>query len=886
MYREPFSDLTNIPINSSPATSPSKHKIDWLDVGTSQRRRRAVKLHSCSVSAECDTPLWSPIHLSVPPTASGLVLESEDMDILYSPGLSRLQPDPLLLKGDNQCSVSFSGSPYRSPYRAKHQSGVSRSLNDSWSFYRHWNSADSSPDPISRPLVLNPTKSVLTIDAQTSQILTCNTMACELLGVRREQMFSVSLRQLLVDDQVLDRGRLPLLQETHLCPDAGDVVLVPGTVVEMRRGSGETVSVSLWLRRVLAPSLPRPRCVAVIEPVDQISAEIYCERDSFCIRRVSESTKRLFSLSDTELCGKYLTRLLPTLSLPRACSLPHRENVSGRRADGSCFPVTVTVTSLSTHNDFDVRHMLSVKLTVYTSLMGLIVTDENFTIVDCNQTFVSLATGFDRDSLIGESLSCLIPTLCEDIGESSECDSVGDTEIEKLYRAAIGDQDPSRPSIGDAEHSNDLSSAPVNQGAAHTIPADTERLRLRDDTYYGMARHRDGTDFNVTYDLCGVRLGCGRFVYCFWIGRDRSQQPCSRYSFSSHSSHLMDLQERGPVECDGVGADCSCVVGREVALVSDCDEHVCGGYRQHYTTVRQIGRGAFGFVKLSYRNKDRLLVVTKFIAKVKISADNWVDDPALGRLVPLEVSLLCMLRHRNIIGVLDVYENEHYIQLVMERHGCMDLFEFIERNPALDEPLASYIFRQICSAVNYLHQLEILHRDVKDENVIIDSRFCAKLIDFGSATFVTRGTLINTFGGTVEYCAPEVLLGHRYDGYSMEMWSLGVTLYTLVCRENPFRDVLGTVSRSVRLPENISPDLNHLLSSLLEKSAAARISMTDTLQHSWTIQPVHIDKYKFSDVVPCCSQEEDPPRHMSVSVLTGAPAVSNCSSPGHIPHTV
>lgn len=131
--------------------------------------------------------------------------------------------------------------------------------------------------------------------------------------------------------------------------------------------------------------------------------------------------------------------------------------------------------------------------------------------------------------------------------------------------------------------------------------------------------------------------------------------------------------------------------------------------------------------------------------------------------IPMEVYLLSMVKHPNIVTVLDVFENEKFFQMVMQRHGSgMDLFEFIDRRPMMDEQLGCYIFRQIANAIDYLHSLNILHRDIKDENIIIDQHFQVKLIDFGSATFMEEGKLFATFYGTTEYCSPEVSLVYLY----------------------------------------------------------------------------------------------------------------------------
>lgn len=88
-------------------------------------------------------------------------------------------------------------------------------------------------------------------------------------------------------------------------------------------------------------------------------------------------------------------------------------------------------------------------------------------------------------------------------------------------------------------------------------------------------------------------------------------------------------------------------------------------------------------------------MVVKFIKKEKVLEDCWIEDPKLGK-VTLEIAILCKVEHANIIKVLDVFENQGFFQLVMEKHGSgLDLFAFIDRHPSLDEPLASYIFRQV-----------------------------------------------------------------------------------------------------------------------------------------------------------------------------------------------
>uniref|UniRef100_A0A914WVU1 Protein kinase domain-containing protein n=1 Tax=Plectus sambesii TaxID=2011161 RepID=A0A914WVU1_9BILA len=217
-----------------------------------------------------------------------------------------------------------------------------------------------------------------------------------------------------------------------------------------------------------------------------------------------------------------------------------------------------------------------------------------------------------------------------------------------------------------------------------------------------------------------------------------------------------------------------------------------------------------------------------------------------------------------LIGVLDVFENDTYYQLVMEKLGCgMDLFEFIDRQPKIDESLASHIFRQIVSAVSYLHRNGIVHRDLKDENVIIDQSFCCKLIDFGSAARFGGDVLFSTFCGTMEYCSPEVLTGNKYAGPELEMWSLGILLYTLIFFENPFRTAQETVRADLEMPWEVSEGLFQVISWLLQPDPRSRATVRDIQSHWWTMQPVDASKYRLHDVIKNCDTAEiDPPVYL------------------------
>ncbi|KAG5677457.1 hypothetical protein PVAND_007215 [Polypedilum vanderplanki] len=416
-----------------------------------------------------------------------------------------------------------------------------------------------------------------------------------------------------------------------------------------------------------------------------------------------------------------------------------------------------------------------------------------------------------------------------------------------------------------------------------------------DGKYKGEAVHADGNIIDIVYTINRHNLiSSNSTIYLIWISRDRGSESINEdeegdddkqfnltLTLNSFTSTIDNSVGGAAIKNTTASSACisnatsmmtSATAGtntlanitsqasrpNSLSIISQCEEEqISGEYSKNYTTLKQIGKGAYGFVKMAYRNSDKLLVISKFILKEKL-CPNFMITTEDNKEIPMEIYLLMRVKHPNIVSVLDVYENEKFFQLIMEKHGsAMDLFEFIDRRPLMDEKLGCFIFRQIANAVDYLHSLNILHRDIKDENIIIDHHFQIKLIDFGSATFMQEGKMFSTFYGTTEYCSPEVLAGNKYKGPELEMWSLGVTLYVLMFFENPFLDMEDTLRAELLFPQDVSVALENLLLRMLDKDPNTRITMKELLANEWITQEI-VNNFNFASIVPCTESESHP----------------------------
>ncbi|XP_047249099.1 MAP/microtubule affinity-regulating kinase 3a isoform X3 [Girardinichthys multiradiatus] len=241
----------------------------------------------------------------------------------------------------------------------------------------------------------------------------------------------------------------------------------------------------------------------------------------------------------------------------------------------------------------------------------------------------------------------------------------------------------------------------------------------------------------------------------------------------------------------------------------------------NYRLLKTIGKGNFAKVKLA-----RHILTGREVA-IKIIDKTQLNPNSLQKLFR-EVRIMKILNHPNIVKLFEVIETERTLYLVMEYASGGEVFDYLVAHGRMKEKEARAKFRQIVSAVQYCHQKHIVHRDLKAENLLLDADMNIKIADFGFSNEFTLGNKLDTFCGSPPYAAPELFQGKKYDGPEVDVWSLGVILYTLVSGSLPFdgqnlKELRERVLRGkYRIPFYMSTDCENLLKRFLVLSPAKR----------------------------------------------------------------
>ena len=290
---------------------------------------------------------------------------------------------------------------------------------------------------------------------------------------------------------------------------------------------------------------------------------------------------------------------------------------------------------------------------------------------------------------------------------------------------------------------------------------------------------------------------------------------------------------------------------------------------QFYKYGRLIGQGAFGKVNLGLNILTGRIVAVKSFDKnnSELTGDNM-------KKILYETDLMKKLNHPNITKILEMFEDEKYFMIIMEYINGGNLFSFVKKRRKLSEKTAKFLFRQIIQGIKYIHEQNIVHRDIKLENLLIDLNNNVKICDFGIGRKIkNKNQLLHDQCGTLMYMAPEILLSSKEKGYEpfpVDIWSSGISLYIMLSgtlpfnyknkkneddeeeeeneeeeesfsekskskknEEDNFKLQYSIVYKEPKKIEKISGEARDLLKGLLNKDPKKRLTCEQILNHPW-----------------------------------------------------
>ncbi|KAE8349854.1 hypothetical protein BDV28DRAFT_140334 [Aspergillus coremiiformis] len=648
-------------------------------------------------------------------------------------------------------------------------------------------------------------------------------------------------------------------------------VLLCGDVVPIQKRNGARGSASVWVME------KRGGLIWVIEEIQEDVAYVRCDR-SWNITETDGDIDRFWG-RDVVKPGKPITDILPRL--PKDClhgpvdqglaKISELKYFAAQTSAAICFPVTVAKDKTSD----------SLRISSFPHVAGMMVlASSTLKVISSNSAFSAALFGHERPE--GLHINELIPGFDAYLNVLTEEEGVpledGIVIPEPSFRRARTLSILREGKANVASVFLEPTGLTANHRDGSTIAVDVQLRVVKSGTIFPKQgeqspSHQSDSDIehNETFTVAEL-------VYALWVTYSRQIHATGGASLSSPQTESPQVRSPSVVPVSSIQsvktprlppsnteqtsmetqiptstlsqqlteAASEPLTDRPVQLVpevrpTNAKEPPKKRTIADYVIIEEMGQGAYGEVKLARLKKNAAKkVVLKYVTKKRILVDTWTRDRRLGT-VPLEIHVLDYLRrdgfkHPNIVEMEGFFEDDVNYYIEMMPHGLpgMDLFDYIELKANMDETECRNIFRQVVDAIHHLHtKALVVHRDIKDENVILDGEGRIKLIDFGSAAYIKNGPF-DVFVGTIDYAAPEVLQGKSYRGKEQDIWALGILLYTIVYKENPFYNIDEILDHPLRIPFlPFSEDCIDLIRRMLDRDVDNRLTITEIIEHPW-----------------------------------------------------
>lgn len=259
--------------------------------------------------------------------------------------------------------------------------------------------------------------------------------------------------------------------------------------------------------------------------------------------------------------------------------------------------------------------------------------------------------------------------------------------------------------------------------------------------------------------------------------------------------------------------------------------------RRGYLVHETLGSGSYSKVKRAVN-----MFCNGELTAVKIIDRQKAPNDYLERFLPRELEIWPHLRHQNLLQLQEVFQDGRRVYMITDFAPNGDVLKYIQDHGAVTEGQSKTWMWQICDAVKYMHNLNFAHRDLKLENLLLDSGMNIKVADFGFVRKNAGNSLSKTYCGSKSYAAPEILIGKPYKPKKSDVWALGVILYIIVTGKMPFDETKGTrhilkeqEALKLRWPKHnpVSEDLQLLVTNMFTWFFEKRPDIFSVMEDPW-----------------------------------------------------